>query len=225
MMRDCVDAEMRDRLPELLHGRLDGATRAVVEAHVAVCADCAAELTLLRTAARAITRAAPAVDVARIAAAVRAAVPVSPAATGADVIPLRPVARSARPGARTWRIAAAAALLAGAGSWFALRETEVAPMRDVATVTAAPAPSASAPASSPAPAVIAATDDGAPAPPRSVAGDGAQLAVASLSDDLTDAELAQLVRQLEQLDALPTSGDPSTLAEELSVVNALGRDG
>jgi anti-sigma factor RsiW len=46
-MRDCPNATMRDRLPDLLHDRLSTAERAEVRAHVAACPDCRAELALL----------------------------------------------------------------------------------------------------------------------------------------------------------------------------------
>src|SRR5919199_2150612 len=78
-MSDCPNVEIRDRLPDLVHGTLRGEQLAAVEAHVAQCPACAAEVALLRTARRAL-RHAPAVDVARVAAAVqrRAAGPVAP---------------------------------------------------------------------------------------------------------------------------------------------------
>jgi anti-sigma factor RsiW len=69
-MSDCPNAEIRDVLPDLVHGTLRGEELARVEAHVAQCADCAAEVAMLRTARRALLR-APAVDVARVAAAVQ----------------------------------------------------------------------------------------------------------------------------------------------------------
>ena len=47
-MNDCSNAEIRDRLPDLLHERLDASARATVAAHVADCADCREELELLR---------------------------------------------------------------------------------------------------------------------------------------------------------------------------------
>ena len=36
-MNDCPNAEIRDRLPDLLHDRLDPSARAAVTAHVATC--------------------------------------------------------------------------------------------------------------------------------------------------------------------------------------------
>jgi anti-sigma factor RsiW len=68
-MRDCVNAEVRDRLPELVHGLLEEAERAGVESHVAECPDCAAEAALIRRAAGVIALASPRVDARRIAAA------------------------------------------------------------------------------------------------------------------------------------------------------------
>jgi hypothetical protein len=67
-MNDCRYAEIRDQLPDLLHGRLDPGARAVVEAHLAACGDCRDELALLRSL-RDAAHVAPAVDVARIVAA------------------------------------------------------------------------------------------------------------------------------------------------------------
>ena len=46
-MRDCVNAEMRDRLPDLLHDRLPAGDRAAVESHLSACDACRAELALL----------------------------------------------------------------------------------------------------------------------------------------------------------------------------------
>jgi hypothetical protein len=46
-MRDCSNGEVRDRLPELMHNRLDGETLRAVRSHVDGCADCRAELELL----------------------------------------------------------------------------------------------------------------------------------------------------------------------------------
>lgn len=46
-MRDCPNVEMRERLPELMHGVLRAEVAAEVRAHVAQCADCRAELELL----------------------------------------------------------------------------------------------------------------------------------------------------------------------------------
>ncbi len=73
-MIDCPNGEIRDRLPDFVHGQLDTAARVEVSAHVAECAACTAELTLLREL-RASLRTAPPVDVARIVAALPASGP------------------------------------------------------------------------------------------------------------------------------------------------------
>ncbi len=49
-MTDCPNVQMRERLPDLLHDALDASDRAALEAHLAGCADCAAELAVLRSA-------------------------------------------------------------------------------------------------------------------------------------------------------------------------------
>lgn len=69
-MTDCPNVEMREALPDLVHGTLDDGTRALVEAHLAECDPCTTELVILRAVF--VTARAPRVDVARIAAAVPA---------------------------------------------------------------------------------------------------------------------------------------------------------
>lgn len=101
-MNDCPNAEIRDRLPDLLHEHLDAGARAQVMAHVERCADCRAELALLREA-RSLLATAPLVDVGRI---VRA-------------LPSPAAARLARVSTRSrrldWRVAASIAALALGG--------------------------------------------------------------------------------------------------------------
>lgn len=67
-MNDCLNAEMREALPDLIHGNLELAKRAQVEAHVASCESCAAELELLRAVVASMPS-APAMNVRRIVAA------------------------------------------------------------------------------------------------------------------------------------------------------------
>ncbi|HJQ20722.1 MAG TPA: zf-HC2 domain-containing protein, partial [Gemmatimonadaceae bacterium] len=100
-MRDCDNLEVRERLPDLLHGTLADAARAEAEDHVASCADCAAELALLRSVRDGIAH-APGVDVDRIVAAIP------------------PYRRSPRRDVRalSWRVAAALVFVAaGATLW------------------------------------------------------------------------------------------------------------
>src|SRR5437867_705160 len=96
-MRDCLNVTMRERLPDLLHEALPADARAEVERHLEVCADCRAELEILRHV-RAVSH-APRIDVARIVAA----------------LPAYHSARTKDRGVRwyAWRAAAAIVLLAG----------------------------------------------------------------------------------------------------------------
>jgi len=123
-MTDCPNGDIRDLLPDLLHGRLGAAERAEVEAHLRECEDCRDELQLLRSMQGALRR-APAVNVDRIV---------------AEIPPYRPPTyqRPARSWGR-WRIAAAVTLLAvGATSVIVARNDD----RKPAPVATTPAPAA-----------------------------------------------------------------------------------
>lgn len=119
-MHDCPRGDIRDRLPDLLHGRLDANARADVEQHVSLCTECAAELELLRAMRRMLT-ASSAVDTTRLAAAVRASEARGANAAGrTDAAGRTSAARrstGARPRVRRldWRVAAAAAVLVTGG--------------------------------------------------------------------------------------------------------------
>jgi anti-sigma factor RsiW len=105
-MIDCGNVEMRELLPEHMHGVLDVAARARVDAHLAGCEPCRAELALLRQA-RAVLGRAPRVDAERIARAL-------PAPGRA-----RPQSGTAGVGRRSptlWRIAATIAVFAVGGT-------------------------------------------------------------------------------------------------------------
>jgi len=199
-MTDCPNAAIRDLLPDLVHGGLDAATRADVERHVRNCAECTAELTLLREM-RSALHAAPKVDVAAIVAAV-------------------PEYR--RPGGRSWigwRTAATITVLVAGGSSVAVLERGGPSLVDTARsmpAAVAPAPQIALPVQAPASAIESATVAVArpriespatrqqPGPAvREV--DGRELAVGGGSlNDLNDRELASLLRDIESLDGLPT---------------------
>ena len=105
-MIDCPKGEIRDQLPDFVHDQLSPSARADVAEHVADCAACAVELALLREL-RGTLRAAPAVNVARIV----AALPAPPRSAG------RGWMTGTRSRLADWRIAAAvAALIVGGGS-------------------------------------------------------------------------------------------------------------
>src|SRR3569833_2675599 len=109
-MNDCMNAEIRDQLPDLVHDRLSAGARAIVIAHVDACVDCRDELELLRDAKTLFARGIPRVDVAYVV----GALPKAPAPRAATR--LEPARR--KRAWTDWRIAAAAALvIAGGGSY------------------------------------------------------------------------------------------------------------
>ena len=55
-MRDCPDGAMRDQLPLYVSGRMDARARLAVDAHLACCADCTAEVAMLAAVDRKSTR-------------------------------------------------------------------------------------------------------------------------------------------------------------------------
>ena len=64
-MNKCIDTEIQEMLPDLLHQSLDGATTQRVEAHLATCESCREEMDVLRTVKSAAIF-APAIDADRI---------------------------------------------------------------------------------------------------------------------------------------------------------------
>ena len=198
-MRDCSNVEMRDLLPDLLHGRLSAALRLEVQRHADGCADCRAELLILRHVIA--VSATPRVDVSRIAAAVP---------------PYHPGSAWRRAAASpVLRIAAAILLLAGGA---ALIDT-------VATRARAPAPvqrTVQAPAVSPPgvePAAVATpASRGATSGVASRAPAPVELAVGESFHDLSDAELRALIGDLDKWEAV-------TSTETDAVAPSLGRGG
>ena len=191
-MTDCPNGDVRDALPDYLNQRLGPERRREVESHLAGCAECRDELSLLR-AMRATARRAPAVDVEAIA---------------ASIPPYRAPVR------RMWgtrsRIAAAIVAIAIGGSSLVLlrerpgaRPVVVTPTVAVAPTTAPdPRPVAPAPATAEAPAAVPA----APEPAIASAVPVRELAIAGGSiGDLSDRELSALVEQIESLDGVPSA--------------------
>jgi anti-sigma factor RsiW len=191
-MTECPNGEMRDRLPDFVHEQLNATTRAAVAAHVAGCDACAAELALLREL-RETLRSAPAVDVARIVAALPAP-------------PRMQSGRLRRRGWRRtdWRIAAAvAALVVGGGS---------------AAIVTGRLRRPDTPGSLVARELVLPRDSITAAPrPQEVAAAGL-----SIDADLSEAsalELETLLEDLEMFDGLPAGEPeppptPSTVGEE-----------
>ena len=180
LMRDCSNGSIRDVLPEFVHGTLPEKARAEVAAHVADCADCQAEVQLIRSAGAAY--AAPAVDVSRIVAA----------------LPGR--ARKATGGGlagRQW-------LLAAGASFLVIGAISLAAVRGTFGAGAAGVPADETPAGSPNVDAGRATTR---QPARLAQRESVEMANRSVGltigglRDLTDEQLATLLRDIEALDA------------------------
>lgn len=196
-MTDCPNGDIRDLLPELLHGRLDPSDRARVERHVATCDACSAELDLLR-ALRTTLRRAPAIDAAAIAAAIPAyRAPIRHRSWGG------------------WRAAAAIAAIAVGGTSIAIvgRESDadlrgsIAAARSESTTVSQATPSIAPESAGRTTTAV----DPTPAPPSApvavapAAAEPVSLAMTGGAiGELSDGELSTLVSEIESLDALPS---------------------
>jgi anti-sigma factor RsiW len=197
MMRDCADGDMRDLLPEYVHGTLSADERATVATHLESCADCVAEAELIATASRALH--APNVNVSGILKALK----VAPRGSRRDAFT-----------GPAWRVAAAIGIVAlGAFSVVALRDFFGGTPKQTAS---APAPAAStalavaAPATAPAAAPVASdsparANSPAAAPKPRASG----ISFGGGISDLTDDQLNTLLGELDALQALP-SAEPET---------------
>ena len=211
-MNDCMNVEVREALPDLLNGRLSALDTATMKAHVESCADCRAELALLRQA-RATARLAPTIDVDRVAAAI-------PPYGGAEVTV--PAARERTPISRVWKFAAAIVLVA-TGGWFAL-ERRGAATSEVPQVATAPQPeSKSSAIGQTSPSTVATgspettSSRTAPAPNREV--QVASLSLVESTADISDADLEQLVADLDAIDSMPAD-EPSPMTITVEDIDA-----
>ena len=201
-MNDCMNAEIRDQLPELVHDRLDAPRRAEILAHVATCADCRDEVELLRAARAMFDAQTPRVDVSYIVNALPLAKP------GAVRVERR------RPVWSDWRIAAAVTLLIAGGSSVAVLNRDggspvsapdtVAPSRATIAPThldsAASNVQAQPTPREPLPRTVAATEE-----------QGAGLGSSRLGD-LSEKQLETLLGEIDQLQTTPiTDPEPVSL--------------
>ena len=180
-MRDCANVDMREALPDLVNGGLPVARRAEVEAHLAECADCRAELAIIESARRLLAR-APAIGVARI----------------VERLPVPRRTPSWRP--HLWRIAAAIALVTLAGTAIVRRDAGSMRSADVAR-TASPE---QRPASAP---VIAGAPSGSARRGSTVTSGPETLALSLGGDlsDLSDEQVRQLLGAVEALEPVPSA--------------------
>ncbi len=231
-MTECMNAEMRDALPDYLNGTLDSARTAEVRAHVAACDECAAELELLRVVA-ASAPSAPPMDVARIANAIptptrhgfmihRGGGEPAESPPPPTVVPIR-----ARPGIwsrRSVKIAAGLAVVTAGGLSLlvgrdVLRpESQVGQAKSVAVAAVPAAHSVSVPvATTKAPSTREAQ-------PRQVA--SAAPVGLSLTDDLqelSDEHIATLLNEMDRMDGLP-SAEPDAVEPVVGNANSGGQN-
>jgi hypothetical protein len=204
-MTDCANVEMKELLPDFVHDRLGSAEAARVKSHVSDCAECSAELELIR-AVMASTPAAPAMDVAAIV----AKLPQPPSRV--DSVARPAMARDGRVfrfGVRQLPIAAAVALAASLAFVVVGRQKSPTEIRPGASAQApAGIPASSRPAEkTPAAAskVLASASRVAPA---------ASLTLGGSTEDLSDESLAILVDEIDRMDPVPGS-EPESLEPSL----------
>lgn len=189
-MNKCIDNEIQEVLPDLLHESLDGATRQRVEAHLATCESCREELDVLR-AVKGAAVFAPVIDADRI---VR------------QIPPYRMIVPGVEQPKRTrmvsWLVAAGFALaVIGGGALVVSNQSRPSP--SVAS-SASPTPSQPSQPETVTPADPTGTTPGAVA---DNSGQPHALALASAADlsDLSDGNLVQLMNDMDNFDALPGS--------------------
>jgi len=209
-MTDCPNAEMRDRLPDLLHERLEASAHAAVIAHVDECADCRAELALLRQARASLSSGLVAIDTTAIArtVVVRTA--------GSRVTAIR------RSRWTDWRLAAAIAVLAvGGASFAAVYRTRVHDRSPViATPMTAVLPSVATDSAPPLPAT---TPTERPATQTETAKSHAELAAAGDVGDLSESELRTLLGDLDTIEAVPPT-EPEPVAVRVTLPEGGGTE-
>ena len=195
-MTDCPNAEMRDRLPDLLHERLEESVRVLVPAHVGDCADCHAELALLREMRGSLSSGIVAIDTAAVARAVVSRTILTPRA-----------GRHSR--WADWRIAAAIAVFAVGSASLATFLT----MRSLGhRVTTAVPPVATAQSAHVADSSAHVAQHRSPNSEEA----GAELAAAADVSDLSDSDLRTLLGDLDSIQAVPpTEPEPVTVRVSL----------
>lgn len=127
-MNKCIDTDIREMLPDLLHRALPADVRGRVEAHVATCDECREELRVLRTVHSAAVF-APEIDVDGV---VRQIPPYQKIVPAAEL--------PARPRLVSWLVAATLAItVVGVGSLLVTKQEAVVAPTAVAVATRAPA--------------------------------------------------------------------------------------
>jgi len=188
-MNKCIDSDIQEMLPDLLHRALSDGERQRVEAHLATCESCKEDLEVLRTVKSAAVF-APAIDVNSV---VRQIPPYR------KIVPA--TERPARTRVASWLVAASLAVVVLGGGSILLqsngslvsRSRGQQPALTIAKVPEATKPSPLEPV--PSPRIVQPTI--APHPHA--------LALAAEADGLSDGGLVQLMNDMDGFDALPAS--------------------
>jgi predicted anti-sigma-YlaC factor YlaD len=197
-MNKCIDSGIKEMLPDLLHRALRADAMARVEAHIATCEECRAELNVLR-AVKSAAVFEPSIDVDQV---VRRIPPYR------AIVPA--VELPARPRLVSWLVAASLAVaVVGVGSVLVTRQnatnnsTSVGATKPSATAPAQPTPAASkTPDAGTVSGTVAATRQ-----PHTHA-----LALAADVDGLSDGNLVQLMNDMNRFDALPATESEPVIA-------------
>lgn len=197
-MIDCINADVRDALPDLFHGRLGDLDKATMTAHVESCADCRAELAIMERV-RAHAPLTPAIDISRIVSMLPAPVPMAQQQLSPSTHPARmPL---------LWKLAAAAALIVGGTLTFSKARGPDSAASSVASVTPARSDSEGAtsvltPASK---RVAIATPTPSATVKSVVASSVTGLSLTGGVQDLTDSQLEALVNDVDNVEGLPAA--------------------
>jgi Putative zinc-finger len=185
-MNKCIEVDIQEMLPDLLHGKLDARARARVEAHVASCEDCTEELEVLRTVKSAAVF-IPAIDVDRV---VR------------QIPPYRVIMPAAQVPARSrvvsWLVAASLAVVVLGGGSLLMIQQQPSAQRVVISGPGSRGSASRFTLPKPVPTVVQ-TPPVAPEPRPHA------LALAAGVDGLSDNNLRQLMNDMDGFDALPTT--------------------
>ena len=203
-MNKCTELDIQEMLPDLLHGKLDADARARVEAHVASCEECTEELDVIRTVKSAAVF-IPAIDIDQV---VR------------QIPPYRAIVPAAQAPARSrvvsWLVAASLVVVVlGGGSLLMIQRAPT--LAPVAAGNRSPVPGGGSTQ------VAKRTDVESVGQKSTVVAPSAAphaLALATAVDGLSDNNLRQLMDDLNNFDALPTT-EPGPV---ISVDNGDGLD-
>ena len=221
-MADCSNVEIRELLPERAGGALSAADIARVDAHLASCGLCTAELALINAARRSL-RVAPSIDTARISARVIAA---TTAPSRPQLVTADRERSGSRPASRLrwigWKAAAAITIAAaGIGSFAVWQSTDDAAVPDAGTVAGAHAPAATAATATPQPAT---PQPATPAPllvAAAPASRPAELGVGGGLGELSPGDLQALLGDLGGSAMVPADAsfeDPEVIVPEVGDV-------